>query len=131
MNDSNRNAENDFTERLLRGKVVRTRPGFETRFQDLKACLTHERIDAVPDLPVPFFMYLARFAAAAAVIVLAVGVWFRMAPERTDSLAAEWANDAVYIDDPFAWDEALWPAWTVLDEETLDAIFYFYYEDNS
>ncbi len=131
MNKRNQGWDDDVLDRSLRARIARTSAGLESRFRERKAGLVRARAEAGTVMPFPFFAYLVRFGAAAAIVLAAGGLWFRAGTDRTESRAGDLAAAPVYLEDPFAWDEALAPAKPILDEEIREAIYHFSYEDNS
>ncbi len=135
MNNHSRDSEQDrdTVDRRLRGRITKTTDAFEARFERIRHLPQAEdpavaRESAWSLLRFPGFV---PAAAAAATGMIVGGLWLFQMSDTDQRSLADWMGTEVYLEDPFYWDQALESARVVLDEETLDAILYFAYEDKS
>ena len=126
--------EDDALERRLRAGITRTRSTFEARFERIRY---GPRSETAPDSETmirwtfPNLMRWGGVGAAAAAVLIAAVLLFVPAPESGDSGVAVLMESEVYLEDPFYWDDALESAQLILDEEILDAILFYAYENDN
>lgn len=119
----------EFLERRLAARVTKTTPSLESRFERIRFQPQAEKSSERSPVWIRFPLLVPL--SAAAVLSLILGHWYSGYQRPMDDLKAESTGHEVYLEDPYLWDEALAMALPALDPETLEAIHYFAYYENT